>query len=96
MTELSSILTSYNEYFLYAFRAMADVLDSMGHGSTVLAINKNELHGLLMPKASLQEQMSFVAFARQSDKSKFAVQKCSNLNLWCCLRQINRVLKTAL
>ena len=78
----SKVSAEYNEYFLYAFRAMADDLNSMGHGSTVLAINKNELHGLLMPNASLQSQMSFVAFAQQSDKSKFAVAKCSNLNLW--------------
>ena len=77
----SKVSAEYNEYFLYAFRAMADVLNSMGHGSTILAINKNELHGLLMPNASLQSQMSFVAFAQQSDKSKFAVAKCSNLNL---------------
>ena len=77
----SKVSAEYNEYFLYAFRAMADVLNSMGHGSTVLAINKNELHGLLMPNASLQSQMRFVAFAQQSDKSKFAVAKCSNLNL---------------
>lgn len=77
----SKVSAEYNEYFLYAFRAMADVLGSMGHGSTVLAINKNELHELLMPNASLPEQMSFVAFAQQSDKSKFAVLSCSNLNL---------------
>ena len=80
----SKASAEYNEYFLYAFRAMADVLDSMGHGSTVLAINKNELHELLMPNASLPEQMSFVAFAQQSDKSKFAVLSCSNLNLSLC------------
>ena len=54
---------------------MADVLDSMGHGSTVLAINKNELHELLMPNASLPEHMSFVAFAQQSDKSKFELEQ---------------------
>lgn len=81
----SKVSAEYNEYFLYAFRAMADVLGSMGHGSTVLAINKNELHELLMPNASLPEQMSFVAFAQQSDKSKFAVLSCSNLNLWSSL-----------
>ena len=75
----SKVSAEYNEYFLYAFRAMADVLGSMGHGSTVLAINKNELHELLMPNASLPEQMSFVAFAQQSDKSKFAAQICLNL-----------------
>jgi type I restriction enzyme S subunit len=71
----SKVSAEYNEYFLYAFRAMADVLDSMGHGSTVLAINKNELHELLMPNASLPEQMSFVAFAQQSDKSKFELEQ---------------------
>lgn len=71
----SKVSAEYNEYFLYAFRAMAEVLNSMGHGSTVLAINKNELHGLLMPNASLQSQMSFVAFAQQSDKSKFELEQ---------------------
>lgn len=71
----SKVSAEYNEYFLYAFRAMADDLNSMGHGSTVLAINKNELHGLLMPNASLQSQMSFVAFAQQSDKSKFELEQ---------------------
>ena len=71
----SKVSAEYNEYFLYAFRAMAEVLNSMGHGSTVLAINKNELHGLLMPNASLQSQMSFVAFAQQSDKSKLLLGK---------------------
>ena len=71
----SKVSAEYNEYFLYAFRAMADVLGSMGHGSTVLAINKNELHEFLMPNASLPEQMSFVAFARQSDKSKFELEQ---------------------
>lgn len=71
----SKVSAEYNEYFLYAFRAMADVLGSMGHGSTVLAINKNELHELLMPNASLPEQMSFVAFAQQSDKSKFELEQ---------------------
>jgi type I restriction enzyme S subunit len=78
----SKVAAKYNEYFLYAFRAMGEELNSMGHGSTVSAINKNELHGLMMPNASLQEQMSFVSFAQQSDKSKFAIAICSNLNLW--------------
>jgi len=78
----SNISSEYNEYFLYAFRAMADELSAMGHGSTILAINKNELHNLMMPNASLADQMKFVKFAQQSDKSKFAVHlTCSNLNL---------------
>lgn len=92
----SKVSAEYNEYFLYAFRAMADVLGSMGHGSTVLAINKNELHELLMPNASLPEQMSFVAFAQQSDKSKFAALSCSNLNLWSCSAIWERTRKASL
>ena len=71
----SKVAAKYNEYFLYAFRAMGEELNSMGHGSTVSAINKNELHGLMMPNASLQEQMSFVSFAQQSDKSKFELEQ---------------------
>ena len=66
----SKVSADYNEYFLYAFRAMSDELGAMGHGSTILAINKNELHNLMMPNASLPEQMKFVRFAQQSDKSK--------------------------
>ena len=34
---------------------------------------------VMLPPLGLQEQ--FAAFVRQSDKSKFAVQRCSNLNL---------------
>ena len=71
----SKVSADYNEYFLYAFRAMADQLGSMGHGSTILAINKNELHNLMMPNASLSEQMKFVRFAQQSDKSKFELEQ---------------------
>ena len=71
----SKVSAEYNEYFLYAFRAMADELGSMGHGSTILAINKNELHNLLMPNASLPEQMKFVKFAQQSVKSKFELEQ---------------------
>ena len=70
----SNISQEYNEYFLYAFRAMEDIFSSMGHGSTVLAITKKELYDLLMPNASPQKQLQFLAFAQQSDKSKFTIQ----------------------
>ena len=84
----SKISQDYNEYFLYAFRAMADDICNMGHGSTVLAITKDELHNLMMPNASLEQQEIFVKFAQQSDKSKFEVLKSySNLNLSRCLEQ---------
>ncbi|HCJ4522313.1 TPA: restriction endonuclease subunit S [Listeria innocua] len=62
----------YNEFLLYAFRVMEDKIASMGQGSTVLSINKDNLHGLLMPNADKHQQEQFIAFAQQSDKSKFA------------------------
>jgi type I restriction enzyme S subunit len=77
----SNVSADYNEYFLYAFRAMADELGSMGHGSTILAINKSELHNLMMPNASLHEQMKFVKFAQQSDKSKLLASNLMRLNI---------------
>ena len=71
----------YNEFFLYAFRVMEDKIASMGQGSTVLSINKDNLHGLLMPNADKHQQEQFIAFAQQSDKSKFELeQTLSELN----------------
>lgn len=66
----SKISQDYNEYFLYAFRAMEEDICNMGHGSTVSAITKDELHNLKMPNASPKQQGVFVKFAQQSDKSK--------------------------
>lgn len=63
-----------NEFLLYAFRAKADEFNAMGHGSTILSINKNELHDLMMPDATVDQQLRFVEVAGQSDKSKFELQ----------------------
>ena len=63
-----------NEFLLYAFRAKADEFNAMGHGSTILSINKNELHDLMMPDATVDQQLRFVEGAGQSDKSKFELQ----------------------
>ena len=64
-----------NEFLLYAFRAKADEFNVMGHGSTILSINKNELHDLMMPDATIDQQMRFVEVAGQSDKSKFELNE---------------------
>ena len=71
----SKISSDCNEYLLYAFRAMKHTFESMGHGSTVKSINKNELHNLMIPNADLTEQNKFVALSHQSDKSKSSLQK---------------------
>ena len=48
-------------------------------------INSEQVQNLPMLVVSLPEQERFAAFVRQSDKSKFAVRNCSNLNLSICL-----------
>ena len=48
-----------------------------------LALYRIEEIEVLVPP--IEEQRSFAAFIRQSDKSKFAVLSCSNLNLSRCL-----------
>ena len=48
-----------------------------------LALYRIEEIEVLVPP--IAEQRSFAAFVQQSDKSKFAIQCCSNLNLWSCL-----------
>ena len=45
-------------------------------------INSEQVQNLPMLVVPLPEQEQFAAFVRQSDKSKFAVLSCSNLNLW--------------
>ena len=80
----SNVSVDYNEYFLYAFRAMADELGAMGHGSTILSINKNELNNLMMPNASCEEQMKFIRFAQQSDKSKVNFKRIFTAKISVC------------
>ncbi|RVU55800.1 restriction endonuclease subunit S [Anaerosphaera multitolerans] len=63
--------SEYNEFLLYAFRTMEDEIVAMGQGSTVLSINKDKLHGLLMPDAKKKQQEAFISFVQQSDKSKY-------------------------
>ena len=71
----SKLSAEYNEFFLYAFRAMINEFASMGHGTTILAINKNELHSLMIPNASPVEQKKFIFFAQQVDKSKSEIRQ---------------------
>ena len=68
--------SEYNEFFLYAFRVLEKEISNMGQGSTVLSINKNTLHDLLMPDADKELQKEFILFAQQSDKSKFGKEMC--------------------
>ena len=53
-----------------------------------LALYRIEEIEVLVPP--IAEQRSFAAFVQQSDKSKFAIQCCSNLNLSRCLGEPKR------
>ena len=47
-------------------------------------INSEQVQNLPMLVVQLPEQEQFAAFVQQSDKSKFAALRSSNLNLWSC------------
>ena len=51
-------------------------------GIAQINLTLKNISDLQIPIPSLAEQERFAAFVRQSDKSKFAVLSCSNLNLW--------------
>ena len=60
-------------FILYSMRSIEDDIENMGVGSTFKAINKDVVYNLPIPIASIELQNRFVAFAEQSDKSKFVV-----------------------
>lgn len=61
------------------------IFETMAAGGVVNNLNSEIVKRLpvIVPEIGMQEQ--FAAFVRQNDKSKFAVQNCSNLNLSICL-----------
>lgn len=65
--------------YLYVYFLRMD-LASICDGSTIPQLNNKNVSPLriIVPPVDLQEQ--FASFVRQSDKSKFAAQSCSNLN----------------
>lgn len=61
-------------FILYSMRSIEDDIENMGVGSTFKAINKDVVHNLPIPLATIELQNKFVALAEQSDKSKFEYQ----------------------
>ena len=70
------------EYLSYAIRMQKEQLLSRVTGAVVRHISGKSLQTVNIPLPNVEQQNQFVNFLRQSDKSKFAVAKCSNLNLW--------------
>ena len=75
-----------NAYFFKCFLQREDVQKKIYaecvNGSTnQIELSKEKLSDVLLVVPPMERQEQFAAFVRQSDKSKFAVQSCSNLNL---------------
>ena len=60
------------------------VLSSMATGTSgsMYNISMEKLKRLEIIVPNINQQKEYIHFVEQSDKSKFAVQSCSNLNLW--------------
>ena len=75
----SSVMSDYLYYHLKLryeeMRNLAGIAEGRG------GLNLKLIQGIRILVPSKADQEEFIAFARQSDKSKFAVQSCSNLNL---------------
>lgn len=76
-----------NAYFFKCFLQREDVQKKIYaecvNGSTnQIELSKEKLSDVLLVVPPMERQEQFAAFVRQSDKSKFAVLSCSNLNLW--------------
>ena len=63
------------------------VLSSMATGTSgsMYNISMEKLKRLEIIVPNINQQKEYIHFVEQSDKSKFAVQSCSNLNLWSSL-----------
>ncbi len=71
--------------YLYHFTKSDYYWDFVRSAQRVVAqpnINAQEYGDLQILLPKIEAQKSFAAFVQQSDKSKFAIQCCSNLNLW--------------
>ena len=79
------VLPEYLSLFMNT-RYAKKLLFSMAKGAVGQAnINAKELQDISIIIPPIDEQREFLTLVRQSDKSKFAVQSCSNLNLSRCL-----------
>ena len=59
-----------------------EIIMQLACGSNINNLKAEHIDELQIPTPPAEVQEAFVSFLRQSDKSKFAVLSCSNLNLW--------------
>ena len=73
--------------YLHAAILSSDVqkqIDSLVLGVAQKTLNLSAIKKIEIPLPNMAQQKQFAGFVRQSDKSKFAIQSCSNLNLSIC------------
>ncbi len=58
-----------------------EIIMQLACGSNINNLKTEHIDELLIPTPPADVQEAFVSFLRQSDKSKFVVLRCSNLNL---------------
>ena len=63
------------KYLYYLLAYNTDYLNSLGRGATFKEISKRIVEGIKIPLPSIEQQVGFINFAEQVDKSKFAIQK---------------------
>lgn len=61
-----------------------EIIMQLACGSNINNLKTEHIDELQIPAPPAEVQEAFVSFLRQSDKSKFAVLSCSNLNLSLC------------
>ena len=69
------------DFFICAVAQKLEEMSSKTHGATMRHIVKKDFDNTLIAYPSQVIQQRFAAFVRQTDKSKFALLNCSNLNL---------------
>ena len=61
-----------------------EIIMQLACGSNINNLKAEHIDELQIPTPPAEVQEAFVSFLRQSDKSKFAALRCSNLNLSLC------------
>ena len=81
---------------LFAEEGFLKTLDEVTNKTTVTYISLDKLAGLKVICPPEEKQREYLDFLRQSDKSKFAIQCCSNLNLSRCSEISNPIVRDGL
>ena len=70
------------EYMIHYLRFTLKQIEEVANSTTVKHLSAKDIGKMMLPIVHPEKQAWFEEFSLQSDKSKFAVLSCSNLNLW--------------